>query len=68
MRRVLSYTQIRPFWVKIRINPLHHLYPQPRSRESKGKALLHAFTVAGIPFISMLLLAREASTVSAMTG
>lgn len=29
--RVLSYTQIKPWWDEIRINPLHHLYLQPKN-------------------------------------
>lgn len=49
---------------EIGVNPLHHLYPQPRSGESKGKALMHAFAVVGISFTSMILLVREAWTVS----
>lgn len=66
--RVLSYTQIRPWWVEIRINPFYHLHPQPGSGESKGKAFMHAFAAVGIPFTSMILLAGEAWAVSEMKG
>lgn len=65
---IIRVTQIRPWWVEVRINPLHHLYAQPRSGESKGKALMHAFAAVGIPFTSMILFALEAWTVSEMMG